>query len=329
MAVARSNYVDLSVTPYYHCMSRCVRQAYLCGKDAHSGQNYEHRREWVRDRLRCLSRSFAIDILAYAVMSNHLHVVVRVNAQEAEAWDDQEVVARYGKLFRGAPGLYEGCVDAKQQAALVEQWRSRLMDVSWMMRTLNEHIARKANKEDGTKGRFWEGRFRSQPVLDEQGLLMCMAYVDLNPVRAKLASSLEGSEFTSIQERLFESARNKRHRRKQRSPEGLAPFSNQEGGCAGDGWVIPQDFAGYVELLEWTGSALVPGKGGVLEGGCGGVPELLERSGIGVSGWFASLGALGVGSATFLGSAQALEERAASLGRRWLRGVRLARQLAA
>ena len=221
---------------------------------------------WVRDRLRFLAGVFSIDVLAYAVMSNHLHVVLQVDAARAERWAAEEVVARYGKLFRGAPGLFEACPSAQQQAELVALWRGRLMDVSWLMRTLNEYVARKANKEDGVKGRFWEGRFKSQPILDEQGLLTCMAYVDLNPVRAKLAKRLEDSDFTSIQERLFEAAKCKKQRKRRRAPAGLAPFADQvfagqESGSA----AVPQEFAGYVELLEWTGRALVPGKRGVLE----------------------------------------------------------------
>jgi hypothetical protein len=64
---------------------------------------------------------------------------------------------------------------------LGEEYRSRLHDLSWLMRTLNEHIARKANAEDGVTRRFWTGHFKSQALLDEKALLAAMAYVDLNP----------------------------------------------------------------------------------------------------------------------------------------------------
>ena len=205
MAVARSTQVHLDSTPYYHCVSRCVRRAFLCGEDPVTGKNFDHRKGWLEARLLRLSSVFAVDTCAYAVMSNHFHLVVRVDAARAETWDTEEVVDRYGSLFPMAKTAYEGLSprDRKVQVAL---WRERLSSLSWMMRSLNEWLARKANKEDGCKGRFWEGRFSSQPLLDEQALITCMAYVDLNPVRAGLSKTLEGAEYTSIRARLGETA---------------------------------------------------------------------------------------------------------------------------
>lgn len=160
MATARSEHLDLSITPYYHCMARCVRRAFLCGKDSYTGENYEHRKAWVRDRLRFLGSLFAIDVCAYAVMSNHLHVVLHVDEERAASWAEEDVVKRYTKLYPMSKAAYEANRPANERAALVALWRSRLCDLSWMMRALNEFIARKANKEDKVRGRFWEGRFK-------------------------------------------------------------------------------------------------------------------------------------------------------------------------
>jgi REP element-mobilizing transposase RayT len=85
----------------------------------------------------------------------------------------------------------------------VETYRSRLMDISWFMRLLNESVARQANQEDNCTGRFWEGRFKSQALLDEAALAACMAYVDLNPVRANIAQTPECSDYTSVKQRVI------------------------------------------------------------------------------------------------------------------------------
>jgi REP element-mobilizing transposase RayT len=193
MTRARNQLISLDTTPYYHCISRCVRRAFLWGEDSLTGKSYEHRKGWVIDRLRELSGVFAIEVCAYAIMSNHYHLVLRVDQQRAESWSTDEVIAQWQKLHK-LPLLVtryvrgETTTRAENSAVdkLAQSWRERLIDISWFMRSLNEHLARRANEEDRCTGRFWEGRFKSQALLDEAAVLTCMSYVDLNPIRAKM-----------------------------------------------------------------------------------------------------------------------------------------------
>ncbi|WP_263080868.1 transposase [Endozoicomonas sp. Mp262] len=167
MTRARNSLIDPESTPYYHCMARCVRRAYLCGKDHFSGKDYEHRRQWVVDRLTELAAIFAIEVCAYAVMSNHYHVVLHINAQEANDWNRDSVLKRWTQLFAGPVIVQRYLGRAKLSEAemrrvdeFAEEYRLRLQDISWFMRCLNEYLAREANKEDKCRGRFWEGRFK-------------------------------------------------------------------------------------------------------------------------------------------------------------------------
>jgi len=136
--------------------------------------------------------------------------VVRIDRERALGWSVEEVLQRWTMLFSGPPLVTKYLSEArgemsKAEIAKVEElasiYRGRLYDLSWLMRTLNEYIARRANAEDGVKGRFWEGRFKSQALLDEPTLLAAMAYVDFNLVRAGIAETPETSDYTSIQER--------------------------------------------------------------------------------------------------------------------------------
>ena len=304
-------------------MARCVRRAFLCGQDAYSGRSFEHRREWVRERLRALSDVFAIDVCAYAIMSNHLHVVLHVDQQRAAKWSDAELTRRYGKLYPMAKADYE-LLPRDKQRALREEWRGRLCNLSWFMRALNERIARLANQEDGVSGRFWEGRFKSQALVDEQGLITCMAYVDLNPVRAGLADTLEGSDFTSIQQRLQHLARKRRQRRKTTAPSALAPLAEQEAEGQSE-TAVPVTLDGYVELLEWTGRGIAKGKRGKLSGP---PPKFLVDHGLSPERWAAALADQRIGAVAFLGRAETIEALAHKRNKGWLRGLGLARSCA-
>ena len=103
MARARKELISLTDTRYYHCIARCVRRAFLCGRDEFSGKDYEHRRQWIVDRLFELAEIFAIDVVAYAVLSNHYHTILQVSAEQAAEWSMDEVIERWTRLFSGHP----------------------------------------------------------------------------------------------------------------------------------------------------------------------------------------------------------------------------------
>jgi REP element-mobilizing transposase RayT len=252
MPQSRKSQVSLIDTPYYHCVSRCVRRSFLCGIDNYSGQSYDHRRGWVEERLLFLSAAFAIDICAYAVMSNHTHVVLHVDKTEADRWDTDEVLRHYHTLHKGTLLTHQYMKGVKLNPGelitfdeTVELYRQRLFDISWFMRNLNEYIAREANKEDGCTGRFWEGRFKSQALLDESAVLACMAYVDLNPIRAKMEKTPETSKYTSIKKRT-QAVKNK-----QRQPKLLMPFVGNLRQNMPKG--IAYSLKDYCDLIDITG----------------------------------------------------------------------------
>ena len=211
MPTARKYQISLSNTPYYHCISRCVRRAFLCGEDKLTGKSYEHRKQWVANKLSELANTFAIDVCAYAIMSNHTHTVLKINLEKSRNWSKKQVIERWTQLFSGGvliqrylKGECSTQAELNTMDDVIEIWREHLFDIIWFMRCLNEHIARKANEEDKCTGRFWEGRFKSQALLDEQALMACMVYVDINPIRVGIHHTLETSEFTSMAQRIRE-----------------------------------------------------------------------------------------------------------------------------
>ncbi|MEW8181786.1 MAG: transposase, partial [Candidatus Thiodiazotropha endolucinida] len=163
---------------------------------------------------------------------------------------------------------------------LVSKWRHRLHDISWFMRCINEPIARQANQEDGCTGRYWEGRYKSQALLDEKALAACMAYVDLNPVRAGMAETPEQSEFTSIAERTSRLERGRDSEDEANNPSGLYPFAGNPRKSMPKG--LPFRLNDYLELIDWTGRAIVEHKRGYIPGN---QPPILERLEIDPQHW--------------------------------------------
>ncbi|HHJ13011.1 MAG TPA: transposase [Gammaproteobacteria bacterium] len=332
MTRPRRELVCVETTPFYHCVSRCVRRAFLCGADAVSGRDFEHRRQWILDRLVLLCEVFAIDVAAYAIMSNHYHLVVRIDRDRALSWDRSEVAERWYRLFgrqarvdRFLAG--ELLTTAEQDAvdAQIDTWRARLYDLGWFMRCLNEHIARLANAEDGCTGRFWEGRFKSQALLDEAAVLACMAYVDLNPVRAGIADTPEASEYTSVSERI----RNADAVSGGRGGSGGGPAPHRHSGghllpfFTGEasealGAVLPFDFWDYLSLVDWTGRAVRENKRGAIPGH---LAPILHRLGIEPGNWLESVSRFECHYRRVIGPVEVLRALAVATGIRWFQGI--------
>jgi len=341
----RSRQFNASAPPWLHCISRCVRRAFLCG------DGFEHRRGWIEQRLQLMASVFAVDMAAYAVMSNHLHVVLRPRPERVAQWSDDAVVRAWLRLRR-APTPHGRVKHSSStdddivalrlaEEGFVALWRERLSSASWFMKALKEPIARAANSEDGCTGAFWEGRFKSVPLLDEAALLTCMAYVDLNPLRAGLDALPEKAAFCSLKERAQQRiAREKalRARDKNKRPQSQAILDKAGlqlvGGAkkldalvlkrddqARNDWLCPissllgdywRDFGpdNYFTLVDTAGRIMRAGKQSRISPQCA---AILERIGCDPATWMESMATPGSLAGAALGHYAA---RSAEVARR-------------
>jgi REP element-mobilizing transposase RayT len=188
----------------YHILSRCTRREFLLGG------KYEHRRAWVAGLLAELLDGFAIELHAFAIMSNHVHLVLRPRPDIASSWSARQVASRGLQQIpvRSGAGLTALPVTRTltERYADNEMWvgehRERLSSLTWFMKLFKQRIARRANAEDGSRGHFWESRFLSVPLLNMGAVIGCMAHVDRNPLRAKMVQDPADAVFTSIAHRL-------------------------------------------------------------------------------------------------------------------------------
>jgi len=317
MTQARKTIVSLDDTPFYHCVSRCVRRAFLCGEDHYSGNSYEHRRQWLEDKLHEVASIFSIKLCAYAVMSNHYHVVLHVRRDIALEWSDEEVVKRWHSLYSGnllSQRFHNDSALSEAELSMLQKdiakWRDRLCSISWFMRVVNEFIAIKANREDKCTGRFWEGRFKSQALLDETAVLTCMAYVDLNPIRAGLSTTPETSDFTSIQTRL-----NRKPTKSLITPKSLLPFAKDK--MKNNDVYIPITKAAYFELVDWTGRCIRNDKRGAIPHN---VAPILDRININEHEWLRQTQYFEARFKRVAGSWQSIKLAAKRFGKSWFQG---------
>lgn len=336
MPLPRRLLVDDASRGAFHLISRCVRRAYLCGDAA------EHRRGWVRDLLRHAAGAFAVDVLAYAVMSNHLHIVVLTDPDRVTGWSASEVASRWAaahpRLGRDGSVIPWSAAEITARAAdvgWVAKARLRLRSLSWFMKAVKEQLSRRANREDRCTGAFWEGRFRSVALLDQAAVIAAMAYVDLNPIRARVADRPETSDFTSIQDRCQARQASRAERAlvpasaSEPLPLPLIPFPTvDEVGL----WIAPIMAAtvdipigaplspfitldDYLTLVDTTGRIVREGKRGAIPAS---LAPILERLRLDLDGWLdlmAQGGHLGQGA---IGALASRAREALRRGARWI-----------
>jgi hypothetical protein len=266
-------------------------------------------------------------------------VLVRLDPEIAQNWSDEEVVRRWGRLFpprdkaRRPLAVSDEWVQGHLlNAAWVARARQRLQSLSWFMKCLKEPLARLANRQDQTRGAFFEGRFKSVAILDEEALLATCTYTDLNPVAAGITAVPESSEHTSIKARVDHVNDQGRTEDLKAARGGSAAASAAAAGLEEGLWLCPiEDRRGldsaregmiagfslgkYLLLVDYTGRLFRAGKAQVSRE----LAEILDRLGTSAERWQARLQRLRLGRLLgrfFASSRQRLREVAERLGLR-------------
>lgn len=295
----------------WHCYSRCVRRALLCGDDPLSGRSFEHRKQWLVDRIFELANLYAVAIHSYAIMGNHFHIVVQLDPPATAQWSDEDVARRWLALSTTSNSNFDSKLAAlTHDHQRLETLRQRLGSLSWFMRHLKEPIARRANREDKCTGHFWEKRFDSKVLLDDCALLGTMVYVDLNPLRAGLVSTPELATYASASKRA-------KHLHQPQQP--LQPLA------ASIRTQLPDiSTRSYLELLEWTARSLHPDKPGRIPPNA---PPVLQRLAMRPAQWLAHVPATQHRYHRAVGRLDALLQYARRTNTKSLRGIGVAREI--
>ena len=282
--LARAEVFDPNEVAILHICARVVRRFFLFGFDPFTGRNHDHRKVWIEDQLKLLAANFGIDLLGMAILSNHFHLILRSRPDVVATWDDTEATRRWLMLCPKRkksdrspeePNEFE-LNTIRNDPAKLTAIRKRLSDVSWWMRLLCQNIGTRANQEDKQTGKFFQGRFRAVRILDEETLLACAAYVDLNPIRAAMAETVELSEYTSVQRRVqaLQQQNSPTTGNDRRADSFLAPLTIDEkndpmGACANrsrercsDKGFLSMSIGDYLELLDASARQIREDKAG-------------------------------------------------------------------
>ena len=326
MAIARRNLVDSETPGFYHCTNRCVRRTFLCGVDDESGMDYSHRKDWLEHRMLELCTIFAVDIYAYAVMSNHYHIVLYLEPLAPLQWSDEEVAERWLKAYPGrfVDPRFAQQRELKKQAIMgdkkkLKTYRKRLGSLSWLMGRLNEPLAKQSNQEDFCTGRFWEGRYASQTLLDEAAVFSCMAYVDLNPIRADIAERLEESKHTAIKQRV-ESIKAIEPMEVQKALDSQITCINEKVKSKH----LPMTLKNYIDLVEYTAKSIkYPHKQAMPPH----IQSTLSSLNLQQAHWLKQVENFGQHYCHVVGPIELIREKAKQLKKKYLRGISAAKLL--
>ncbi len=299
MTSARSQLVDVELTRWYHVISKTVRGAFLLGEGDHT------RKQWIEDRLKLLASVFAVEVGGFAILDNHLHVLIRLEPEQLDGDSDEAILRRWAVVFpprgadRKALEKIDQWVELKlNDKAFVQKCRQRLGDLGWFMKCLKEPLARLANKLEQQTGAFWQSRFKSIAILDDEALLATCAYIDLNPVAAGIAKLPEESEFTSAKARVDDCRESGRLDDLQAARAGSVAGVKAAAGIGADFWLCPIEdtreqggsrtglldgfsLGSYLQLIDYTSRLIRTGKACVSAD----VTSLLDRLGTSASVW--------------------------------------------
>jgi len=318
MATTRSLIVQPGQLGHFHCTVRCVQQLFLCGTDPVTGKSNNHRRKWIEQRILALGEIFAISIHSFALMSNHLHLVLTVDPEHVTHWNDWEVAQRGVALYRRAhendEHRFARALVWRDCPNQINKLRQRLGSLSEYMKALNEFTAKAANKESGRKGNFWDDRYGCVALLDDAALLAAMVYVDLNPIRAVMAPTLLKSDHTSAQLRL------RRIRADgQCVTDPLLPVAGPK-----HRQLLDMTQAAYLDLVDRSGRQLHPGKRGRIQASA---PAVLKQIGLNEPQWLIQVRGIESRYWRAVGTADSLVRLAERLGQQWMRGLVSAKAL--
>lgn len=298
--VTRAEIFSPNEVAILHVIARVCRRCFLFGRDPVTGKNFDHRKGWIENQIKIQAANFGIDLLAFSLMSNHFHQVLRSRPDVVETWDDSEVARRWLMICpkrkdekgNAMPPNDVELDKIRNNPNEIVKIRNRLSDISWWMRILCQRIGTRANREDKEVGKFFQGRFKAVRLLDEEAILACSVYVDLNPIRAAIAESIEGSHYTSGKLRC-ESAQSESGSA-ERPDDFLSPIpiedlpekkshSSNEGNkrCSDKGFLRLSSLD-YLQLLDLTARLNKSGSRGATPAD---LPPLLKRLGLEVDTW--------------------------------------------